>query len=69
MHTFEGHFDNISGLVVWGSTLISGSIDATLRFWRLKGDSAADELPAAPIAKAPVLSADEEAELAALLDD
>ena len=69
MHTFEGHFDNISGLVVWGSTLISGSIDATLRFWRLKGDGAADELPAAPVAKAPVLSADEEAELAALLDD
>ena len=70
VQSFQGHFDNITDLVVWGSTIISSSIDATVRFWPV-GKAAADEIaqtPAAPSAAAQ-LSAEEEAELAALMAD
>ncbi|PLB42774.1 WD40 repeat-like protein [Aspergillus steynii IBT 23096] len=35
-HTFSGHFEEVSGLALVGSTVVSVSIDATIRQWSLK---------------------------------
>lgn len=35
LHIFSGHFEEVTGLALFGSTLISVSIDATLRRWSL----------------------------------
>ncbi|KAL4873721.1 hypothetical protein BDV12DRAFT_52043 [Aspergillus spectabilis] len=35
-HTFSGHFEEVTGLVLLGLTLVSVSIDATVRQWSLK---------------------------------
>ncbi len=35
MHIFSGHFEEVTGLALTGSTLLSISIDATLRKWSL----------------------------------
>lgn len=38
VHTFEGHFEEVTGLcLLGGQTLVSVSIDATVRRWSLKG--------------------------------
>ncbi|PYH39732.1 WD40 repeat domain-containing protein [Aspergillus neoniger CBS 115656] len=37
-HTFSGHFEEVTGLVLLGSTVVSVSIDATIRQWSLKPD-------------------------------
>ena len=37
-HTFSGHFEEVTGLVLIGSTVVSVSIDATIRQWSLKPD-------------------------------
>ena len=68
---FEGHFDEVTALLLHDGTLISGAIDCTLRFWPISKSAkaaaaAAKEPPAKP---AIVLSAEEEAELAALMED
>lgn len=36
VHTFEGHYDEITGLVVMGQTVVSVSLDGTIRRWSLK---------------------------------
>lgn len=35
-HTFSGHFEEVSGLALVGSTVVSVSIDSTIRQWSLK---------------------------------
>jgi hypothetical protein len=35
-HTFSGHFEEVTGLVLLGLKLVSVSIDATVRQWSLK---------------------------------
>ena len=35
-HTYKGHFEEVTGLVVVGETVVSVSIDATVRRWSLK---------------------------------
>lgn len=37
-HTFSGHFEEVTGLVLVGSTVVSVGIDATIRQWSLKPD-------------------------------
>ncbi|KAI9923612.1 hypothetical protein ASPWEDRAFT_154955 [Aspergillus wentii DTO 134E9] len=37
-HTFSGHFEEVTGLALVGSTVVSVSIDATIRRWSLKPD-------------------------------
>lgn len=37
INTVKGHFDEVSSLALIGSTLWSGSLDATVRSWDLKG--------------------------------
>ena len=37
-HTYEGHFDEVTGLVVVGRTVVSVSIDATVRKWSLQAE-------------------------------
>lgn len=37
-HTFSGHFEEVTGLLMMGSTVVSVSIDATIRQWSLKAD-------------------------------
>lgn len=37
-HTFSGHYEEVTGLVLLGSTVVSVSIDATIRQWSLKPD-------------------------------
>ena len=35
-HTFEGHYDEVTGLVVMGQTVVSVSLDGTIRRWSLE---------------------------------
>lgn len=37
-HTFSGHYEEVTGLVLIGSTVVSVGIDATIRQWSLKPD-------------------------------
>lgn len=85
VHVFEGHFDEVSALLVVGKTLYSGSYDCTIRRWDLsevgKGVAAKPQsaAPARPpmmtIQKTPkelksvLISAEEEAELAELMGE
>ncbi|KAI9792756.1 MAG: hypothetical protein M1835_007667 [Candelina submexicana] len=84
-HTFSGHFEEVTGLVLIEQTLVSVSIDATIRQWSLKpGDLQAAKLAAEEEGKKDVeideeeigaagkpslLTEDEERELAELMDD
>ncbi|KAI9716901.1 MAG: hypothetical protein M1812_005050 [Candelaria pacifica] len=82
-HIFSGHFEEVTGLLLVGSMVVSVSIDATIRQWSLKPD----DLQAAKLAaqeefdgveteevkpannKTSQLTEDEERELAQLMDD
>ncbi|KAE8414651.1 WD40-repeat-containing domain protein [Aspergillus pseudocaelatus] len=77
-HTFSGHFEEVTGLVVLGSTLVSVSIDATIRRWSLKPEdlqvaieraknTSANEEPG-PNPES-MLTEEEERELAELLEE
>ncbi|KAL1969331.1 hypothetical protein VTN77DRAFT_9523 [Rasamsonia byssochlamydoides] len=35
-HTYSGHFEEVTGILLVGSTIVSVSIDATIRRWSLK---------------------------------
>ena len=37
-HTFSGHFDEITGMLLTGQTVVTVSIDATIRRWSLKAE-------------------------------
>ncbi|KAJ5561826.1 hypothetical protein N7535_003711 [Penicillium sp. DV-2018c] len=78
-HTFSGHFEEVNGLVLVGSTVVSVGIDATIRQWSLRPD---ELQKAVELAKKPaedkkeedkpaesMLTAEEEAELAELMAD
>ena len=67
--SFEGHFDNVTALAVWRHVVVSASLDGTVRFWRLSSGAASAEWGAhAAGPRAPILTAEEEAELAELAD-
>lgn len=80
-HTFSGHFEEVTGLVLVGSTIVSVGIDATIRQWSLRPNELqqAVELANKPIEEeeekkeapdaGPMLTAEEEAELAELMGD
>ncbi|KAJ8106643.1 hypothetical protein OPT61_g9402 [Boeremia exigua] len=81
-HTFFGHFEEVTGLVLLpGQKLISVSIDATVRQWSLKAQELAKAVKEAedeqlgkikenePEKKEGMMTAEEEAELAELMED
>ena len=37
-HTYSGHFEEVTGLLLLGPTVVSVSIDATIRQWSLRPD-------------------------------
>ncbi|KAH8716903.1 WD domain-containing protein [Phaeosphaeriaceae sp. PMI808] len=81
-HIFTGHFEEVTGLVLLsGQRLLSVSIDATVRQWNLMAQALAKSVTEAederlgktkdevPEKKEGMMTAEEEAELAELLDD
>lgn len=80
-HTFSGHYEEITGLLLLGQTVVSVSIDATIRKWSLKPEdlrkaiAEADEAKKGPVEekkepkKPSLMTAEEEQELAELMDD
>lgn len=80
-HTFSGHFEEVTGLLLLGDMVVTVSIDATVRRWSLKpedlkkakeeaeaerlGKSKTEEIASQPS----MLTEDEERELAELMDD
>lgn len=81
-HTFSGHFEEVTGLILLpGQKLVSVSIDATVRQWSLKAPELATAVKEAedeqlgkikekePEQKEGLMTAEEEAELAELLED
>jgi WD40 repeat protein len=81
-HIFSGHFEEVTGLVLLsGQRLLSVSIDATIRQWSLKAQELAKAVKEAederagktqekePEKKEGMMTAEEEAELAELLED
>jgi WD40 repeat protein len=81
-HVFSGHFEEVTGLVLLpGQRLLSVSIDATVRQWSLKAQELAKAVKEAederagknqekePEKKEGMMTAEEEAELADLLED
>lgn len=77
--TYSGHFEEATSLILGSSRVVSGSIDGTVRRWglskqdmaayeeELKREAEGDDGGAAK--KDGMLTADEEAELAELMDD
>jgi len=80
-HIFSGHFEEVTGLLLLGQRIVSVSIDATVRQWSLKPQELAKAVQEAederlgnakdqePEQKDGVMTAEEEAELAELLED
>ncbi|CAA9963935.1 WD repeat protein [Pyrenophora teres f. maculata] len=80
-HTFSGHFEEVTGLLLLGQLIVSVSIDSTVRQWSLKPQELAkavqeaeDERLGKEKDKEPeqtdgLMTAEEEAELAELLED
>lgn len=78
-HTFSGHFEEVTGLLLIESTVISVGIDATIRQWSLKPDelqsavdqakkTTTDEEEQKPNPES-MLTEEEEKELAELMDE
>ncbi|RMD43702.1 hypothetical protein DV735_g1426, partial [Chaetothyriales sp. CBS 134920] len=74
-HIFTGHFEEVTGLALSGDELISVSIDATLRRWSLEPRALQKAIEAVkevadpePQTEASQLTAEEEAELRALME-
>ncbi|RMZ77234.1 hypothetical protein DV738_g4496, partial [Chaetothyriales sp. CBS 135597] len=75
-HVFTGHFEEVTGLALSGDDLVSVSIDATLRRWSVEPKALQKAIEAAKGADAaeakadsgPQLTAEEEAELRALME-
>lgn len=79
--TYSGHFEDVTGLVLMGTDVVSVSIDGTIRRWGLRRQDIeqyqerskreASDAEADPGAKngGGLLTEEEEAELAALMDD
>ncbi|KAJ5127159.1 hypothetical protein N7448_007938 [Penicillium atrosanguineum] len=79
-HTFSGHFEEVTGLALVGSTVASVAIDGTIRQWSLRPDElqkAVDLAKNGPEEEEeeektdgePMLTEEEERELAELMDD
>lgn len=79
-HTFSGHFEEVTGLLLVGSTVISVGIDATIRQWSLRPDelqSAVDQAKKTTTGEEEeqkpnpesMLTEEEEKELAELMDE
>ncbi|KAG0154919.1 hypothetical protein PDIDSM_492 [Penicillium digitatum] len=80
-HTFSGHFEEVTGLVLVGSTIVSVGIDATIRQWSLQPDELQQAVELAKRSTEEekeeeeekpaesILTAEEEAELAELMGD
>ncbi|GLI73848.1 hypothetical protein PoHVEF18_002078 [Penicillium ochrochloron] len=76
-HTFSGHFEEVTGLALVGSTVVSVAIDGTIRQWSLRPDELQQAVDLAkngpkeeeePNAE-PMLTEEEERELAELMGD
>ncbi|RYN38094.1 hypothetical protein AA0114_g11471 [Alternaria tenuissima] len=80
-HTFSGHFEEVTSLVLLGQRVITVGIDATVRCWSLKPQELTKAIQEAederlgkekdkePEKKEGMMTAEEEAELAELLED
>ncbi|KAL3467642.1 WD40-repeat-containing domain protein [Aspergillus heterothallicus] len=76
-HTFSGHYEEVTGLALLDSKLVSVSIDATIRQWSLKPEDLANAVeqatkppPEEQMANAgSMLTEEEERELAELLEE
>lgn len=78
-HTFSGHFEEVTGLALVGSTVVSVSIDATIRQWSLKpqdleaaverAKKPATEEEEQPQNSGSMLTEEEERELAELMEE
>ena len=78
LHTFSGHYEEVTGLAITGNTLVSISIDATLRRWSLAPQDlqkAIEEVKKPKTELEPEIKNDfglteeEEAELRAMMED
>ncbi|KAF7714087.1 Uncharacterized protein PECH_001968 [Penicillium ucsense] len=76
-HTFSGHFEEVTGLALVGTTVVSVAIDGTIRQWSVRPDElqkAVDLSRNGPIVEKkpenePVLTEEEERELAELMGE
>ncbi|KAJ6145474.1 hypothetical protein N7470_009369 [Penicillium chermesinum] len=77
-HVFSGHFEEVTGLLLVGSTVVSAGIDGTIRQWSLRSDElqkAVDQAKQGARTEEdqpsgePMLTEEEERELAELMAD
>jgi hypothetical protein len=66
---YEGHCDEITKLIVVGNTIISASLDGTVRTWDTGAAPKKLEFPEEPKKEENMLTEEEEKELAELMDD
>ena len=81
MCTYSGHYEEVTGLVLVGGSVVSVSIDGTSRKWsldkremikfqeELKNGADGEETAPGPVKSEGMLTAEEEAELAELMGD
>ncbi|KAM0805273.1 WD40-repeat-containing domain protein [Usnea florida] len=68
-HTFSGHFDEITGMVLIGQMVVTVSIDATIRRWSLKAEDLGKAVREADEAKKGVEKDEEVAQKKGLITD
>ena len=79
-HTFKGHFEEVTGMLLTGQTVVTVSIDATIRQWSLRVEDLGKAVRGAKeeamngvekevkaVQKRAVMTDDEERELAELM--
>ena len=80
-HTFSGHYEEVTGLLLLAQAVVSVSIDATIRKWSLKPEDLRKAITEAQETrlglveekkeptKPSLMTTEEERELAELMDD
>ena len=68
-HTFSGHFDEITGMVLIGQIVVTVSIDATIRRWSLEAENLGKAMREVEEAKTEVSTEDKQVQIKGMVTD
>ena len=68
-HTFSGHFEEITGMVLVGQAVVTVSIDATIRRWSLESDDLGNAVREVEEAKIGVSQEDKQVPMKAMITE
>ena len=68
-HTFSGHFEEVTGMVLVGQAVVTVSIDATIRRWSLESDDLANAVREVEEVKIGVSQGDKQVPMKAMITE